>query len=182
MTSPDQTAKTPAIKDGRFWLAVAIIGGFVVLTGLVLGKAKDFTEAFRLWDGVAVLFSTLVGGLLGLTVNYTRATQAEDKARKKENEADVAKVDAARSKQAEAALRPIADRIIELRDRRRAEPDSVVVLEGGGTLAAPPSQASFVVERGDFAGKTLRVANVDPDLLLLADQAQNVLNQVDALA
>lgn len=173
--------KTTAYKDARFWLAAVIVLLFSALTASVYGKATSFTDAFQLWDSLAVIFSALVGGLLGFTVNYTRAKQAEDKAKQKDAEADKAKDAENKSRHREVLLRPLVERIIRLADQRNEDRDSAIVLKGASEFAAPSGPATSELEGTGLAGKTFRVANVDPDLLLLADQARNALAQADTI-
>jgi hypothetical protein len=166
-------------KDARFWLAAVIVLLFSALTASVYGKAKTFADAFQLWDSLAVIFSALVGGLLGFTVNYTRAKQAEDKAQKKDIEADAAKDATNKSKQREAMLRPVVDRVIRLADQRSEDRDSAIVLGGATELALPPAPATKELDGSALEGKTFRIADVDPDLLLLADQAREAVSEID---
>ncbi|MFD8302985.1 hypothetical protein ACFV29_11640 [Streptomyces sp. NPDC059690] len=161
----------PAYKDARFWLAVGIVALFALLTWSVYEKADTFTDALRLWDSIAVIFSALVGGLLGFTVNYKRATQAEETVKKSTAEATIAK-------NGVAALLPIVERVIQLEKKRASDADSATILQGAKYLGTPPNEATATVEGESLTGKTLHIAGVDPELSLLADQAKQVLGEV----
>jgi len=169
-----------SVKDGRFWLAVAVITGFAIMTGLVYAKATTFEQGFQLWDNLAVIFSALVGGLLGFTVNHARAAQAEGKATQKEAEAAAAKDDAAESRQREAAMQPIVKQIVGLAERRMSDDGSAIILEGIHDVDTPASPATSSLDGARLADRTLRVSSADPDLLMLADHARNVLEQAGA--
>jgi hypothetical protein len=172
------SATTSAVSDGRFWLAVAVITGFAVLTGLVYVKAATFEQGIQLWDKLAVTFSAIVGGLLGFTVNNTRASRAEDKAHQKEDEAAAAKNEAGKVRRDQAAMQPIVQQVVDLAHRRMAD-DSLMVHGGAHGIDTPPGSATSAVDGTILAGRTLQVSGADPDLVILASHARNVLRQAD---
>lgn len=165
-----------SLKDARFWLAVAVVVGFAILTGSVYAKATTFEEGFQLWDNLAVIFSALIGGLLGFTVNYTRATQAESRATNKEIEATAARDAAAEHRRRVAAMQPIIERIIELADRRMNDNDSAIIRESLEIDDTPRGQATSGRDGTRLADRMSRVSNADPDLLMIADHARRVLD------
>jgi len=104
-------------KDARFWLAVAITIAFAVLTWSAYAKANGFTEAFQIWDNLAVIYSGLVGGLLGFTVNQMRASQAENRAQRKQQEADEARKGWSSAENRVRVMLPLVERVADLTGR-----------------------------------------------------------------
>lgn len=174
MCNPSE--RTPVHKDAKFWLACAIIILFATFTAAVYARSSGFSEAFNLWDNIALIFSGLVGGLLGFTVNYTRANQAEEKAKKEEERADEVADAARKSKEQVRTLRPLLEEFSRIAKARESDETLHVVR----VSPRPQFDEDRVIEvTSEALGKSLSVANTDPGLQLLAKQVEQALSQVN---
>jgi hypothetical protein len=109
-TPPPAPTRAPiGWKDSAFWVAIAIIGGFVALLGYMIsqlgaGEVRWTRLAFLYGTVEAVLFAA-VGAIFGTRVQRERAEHAEARASDAEKRADEHAEDAVKGRTLAAAAK-----------------------------------------------------------------------------
>lgn len=156
--------------EPRLWVALILVALFAVLTAGVFREVDTFEQAFAVWDGIAVIITGLLGGLLGVLVTYSRVNDAKQR----EGELAVRNEQLTRGLiQAQAygarvreSLHQFATLAASFAEQRRADPSKHLVAAAAGKI----SHESALHEED--------VAEIDPYLQMLAMQARDIVTRL----